>query len=177
MEPSSKLARPYAVAAFRQAQDEGNAAAWSDMLTALTTAVSDSTMKGLLANPKVSDEQLAALIIELAGDSMSEAGQNFVRTLAQYGRLGILPDVKRQFEEERARVEGLSQIVVTSAFELSEEQRALIGDAMAKRLGTRVELDVIVDAALIGGCIIRAGDVVIDGSIRGRLSKLAQAIT
>ncbi|MCB1738951.1 MAG: F0F1 ATP synthase subunit delta [Gammaproteobacteria bacterium] len=177
MEASSKLARPYAVAAFNQARDEANTQGWSEMLGTLTTIVSDPTMKGVLASPKVDNKQLAGLIIDVAGDALSATGRNFVRTLAQYGRLGLIADIKRQYEEERARVESLSHIVVTSAFDLDEGQRKLIIDAMQKRLGTDVDLEVETDTSLIGGCVIRAGDVVIDASLRGRLSKLALALS
>lgn len=176
MEASSKLARPYAIAAFNQAQQEGDLGAWSQMLATLTTIVSDPTAKGLLANPKVDNKQLAGLVIAVAGEQLSTTGQNFVRVLAQYGRLGLMSEIQRQYEEARAQHEKRTVVQVTAAFALSDQERSLIGGAMARRMGTEVDLNVEVDASLIGGCIIRAGDLVIDGSLRGRVAKLAQAL-
>ena len=176
MESNTKTARPYAIAAFRQAQDEGDTGRWSEMLATLSTVAGDPTMKGLVSNPKVRRDQLADLVIEVCGDRLSDTGRNFVRILAENRRLGILPDIASAFEAERARAEKRNDVVVISAHEMSDAERDALGKAMTSRLGTRVDLRVEVDPELIGGVVIRTGDTVIDASIRGRLAQLAQSV-
>ncbi len=176
MQDASTLARPYGLAAFKQAQEEGNVKEWNDMLQLLVQIVQDATMRGLIVNPKVNDQQLAALIIDVAGEGLSDTGKNMVRILAENERLGEIAGVAAIFEQERDRIEGRSHVEVTSAFELSDEQRQGIGESMSKRLGTQVDISVTVDKSLIGGVIIRAGDTVIDASLRGRLSQLGQSL-
>jgi F-type H+-transporting ATPase subunit delta len=172
----STIARPYALAAFKQAMEEGNLNAWSEMIETLALIVSDPLMKGLIANPIVKRDRLADLIIEVGGQLLSETGKNFVRVLAEKGRLTLLPEVRTIFEEERAESEGRSRVEVTSAFELDDGQKEKITSAMSKRLGTEVDISVTVDDTLIGGIVIRAGDLVIDASLRGRMSRLANAL-
>jgi F-type H+-transporting ATPase subunit delta len=170
------IARPYALAAFKQAMEEGNLGKWSEMIETLALIVSDPLMKGLIANPMVKRDQLADLIVDVGGQSLSETGKNFVRVLAEKGRLKLVPEVRTIFEEERADFEGRSRVEVTSAFELDEDQKNKISSAMSKRLGTQVDVSVTVDNALIGGVVIRAGDLVIDASLRGRMSRLANVL-
>lgn len=170
------IARPYALAAFKQAKDEDNLSEWSEMIETLALIVSDPLMKGLIANPMVKRDQLAELIIDVGGQSLSGTGKNFVRVLAEKGRLKLVPEVRTIFEEERAESEGRSRVEVTSAFELDENQKDKISSAMSKRLGTEVDISVTVDNALIGGVVVRAGDLVIDASLRGRMSRLASAL-
>ena len=173
----SDIARPYAIAAFKQAQQEGRLGEWSGMLQLLETIVSDPTTLGLIANPKVNNEQLGSLIIDVGGDGLSQSGQNFVRVLAENGRLNALPAIAQVFAEERSKAEGRSEVEVTSAYELSAEQQQNIASTMSTRLGTEVTLSVSVDNSLIGGVVIRAGDLVIDASLRGRLNQLASGLS
>lgn len=177
MENTGELARPYAIAAFKQARDESKLSEWSQMLALLVTIVRDPTMMGLTASPKASRSQLADLIIDVGGDAFSNTGQNFVRVLAEYGRLGLAPDIEQIFNKERSALEGRSEVSVTSAYELSDRQVQDIVSTMSKRLGTDVNVSVDVDNSLIGGIVIRAGDLVIDASLRGRLGKLAHNLT
>lgn len=172
----STIARPYALAAFKQAKQEDELAQWSDMISLLARIVGDRQMKGILASPKVKREELASLIIDICGDRLSETGGNFVRVLAEKGRLAYLPEIERIYAEERAASEGRSQVEVRSAFELNDEQKSHITSAMAKRLGTDVSLSVEVDDSLIGGVVIRAGDMVIDASLRGRMNRLTNSL-
>lgn len=177
MEEVSALARPYGLAAFKQAREEGKVDEWSAMLRLLVMIMEDATMRGLVANPKVDDEQLADLIIDVAGEGLSQTGRNLVRILAENERFAEMAAIAAVFEQERDRLAGRSHVEVTSAFELSEEQRKSIGDSMSRRLGNEVDVSVTVDRSLIGGVIIRAGDTVIDASLRGRLSQLGQSIS
>lgn len=176
MAETSTIARPYALAAFMQAKAEGKLAEWSEMIALLVTVVGDPLMKGLISSPKVNSEQLAELIIDVGGDALSETGRNFVRVLAENRRLPYVAEINRIFEDERANSEGRSQVEVTSAFELDDSQRQRIADAMSKRLGTEVDLTVRIDGSLIGGVVIRAGDLVIDASLRGRMNGLANVL-
>lgn len=177
MQEASALARPYGLAAFKQAQEEGKVKEWGEMLAFLVRIMQDPTMRGLAANPKVDDHQLAALIIDVAGDGLSETGRNLVRIMAENERLPEMAAVEAVFEEERDRTEGRSHVDVTSAFPLTDDQEKSIVESMSRRLGTEVDLSVTVDDSLIGGVIIRAGDTVIDASLRGRLGQLGQALT
>ncbi len=176
MEDVSALARPYGLAAFKQAREEGKIEEWSDMLQLLVRILQDATMRGLIANPKVNDQQLAELIIDVGGDGLSQTGGNLVRVLAENERLAEVAGVAAVFEEERDRIEGRSHVDVTSAFDLTDTQRKKIADSMSKRLGTEVDISVTVDKSLIGGVVIRAGDTVIDASLRGRLGQLGQSL-
>ncbi len=176
MEDVSALARPYGLAVFMQAREEGKIEEWSNMLQLLVRILQDATMRGLIANPKVNDQQLAELIIDVGGDGLSQTGGNLVRVLAENERLVEMAGVAAIFEEERDRIEGRSHVDVTSAFELTDTQRKNIADSMSKRLGTEVDISVTVDKSLIGGVVIRAGDTVIDASLRGRLSQLGQSL-
>ena len=176
MQDLSALARPYGLAAFSQAREEGKIREWGDMLQLLALIMQDPTVRGLIANPKVNDRQLAELIIDVAGDGLSKTGGNLVRLMAENDRLAEMPGVAAVFEAERDTAEGRSHVDVTSAFALTETQQNSIADSMSKRLGTDVDISVTVDKSLIGGVVIRAGDTVIDASLRGRLSQLGQSL-
>ncbi len=176
MKDASALARPYGLAAFKQAREDGNVEEWSEMLQLLVLIMQDATMRGLIANPKVNDQQLADLIIDVGGDGLSQTGRNLVRVMAENERLAEVAGVAAVFEQERDRTEGRSHVEVTSAFELSDKQQTSIAASMSQRLGTEVSVSVTVDKSLIGGVVIRAGDTVIDASLRGRLSQLGQSL-
>ena len=176
MDDIGTMSRPYAVAAFRQASEEGKIAEWADMLSALSTICEDATMKGLISNPKVDRAGLESLLLDVGGGSFSDTGKNFVRLLVENGRLDLTAEIERQFANERAAVEGRRDVTVISAYELSDAERDNLAGKIAKRLGVEVDLQVEIDQSLIGGVVIRAGDVVIDASLRGRLNQLSQAV-
>ncbi len=176
MENASVVARPYGLAAFKQAREEGNVEEWSDMLQLLVLIMQDATMRGLIANPKVNDQKLAELIIDVGGNGLSQSGRNLVRVMAENERLAEVAGVAAVFEQERDRTERRSHVDVTSAFALTDKQQASIAESMSKRLGTEVSVSVTVDKSLIGGVVIRAGDTVIDASLRGRLGQLGQSL-
>ena len=176
MADTGELARPYAIAAFKQAQEEGKLSEWGDMLETLTLITKDPTMAGLIVNPKIHKEELVGLILDVAGERLSTTGQNLLRVLGEYGRLGLVSQIERLFLEERSRHEGRSEVTVISAFELSADQTKHLSNAMSERLGTEVNLTVEIDKDLIGGVLIRAGDLMIDASLRGRLMQLGQTL-
>jgi F-type H+-transporting ATPase subunit delta len=168
------LARPYAKAAFEAARDSNALANWSQMLAAAASTVADGRVVKLLSSPRVQPSDLVELIAEASG--ADEHGRNFLNTLAQNRRLGVLPEVAAIYEELRAEIENVTDVHVTSAVQLDESQRRRLAAALKKRLKREVRLHCAVDAALIGGAVVRAGDFVIDGSLKARLERLASQI-
>jgi F-type H+-transporting ATPase subunit delta len=167
------VARPYAKAAFELAREHGDFARWSTILAAAAAVVQDSRVARLLSSPRVQPSELINLIAAACGDALDALGRNFLSTLAQNRRLGVLPEIAAHYEELRAEVENVADVHVTSAVELNDAQRERLSLALRRRLMREVRLHCAVDAALIGGAIVRAGDFVIDGSLRARLELLA----
>jgi F-type H+-transporting ATPase subunit delta len=170
------IARPYAKAAFELAREQRDFARWSNVLSAAAAVVHDPRVARLLSNPRVQPSELIDLIAAASGDALDQSGRNFLNTLAQNRRLSVLPEVAAHFEELRAAVENVADVHVTSAAELDAKQRERLSAALRKRLKREIRLHCAVDAALIGGAIVRSGDFVIDGSLRGRLERLMSAV-
>jgi F-type H+-transporting ATPase subunit delta len=177
MADKSTIARPYAKAAFQEARDRKRLGPWSEALQTAAAVVSDSRVEALLGNPRVTPEELAALVSETAGPQLDEEGRNFVRTLADNRRLSLLPEISARFDELKGEAEGVVDVTVTSAAPLDESQRSQLATALERRLGRSVRLQCAVDSALIGGAVLQAGDMVIDGSLRGRLERIAYELT
>ncbi len=177
MQEKITIARPYAQAAFDLATEEGNLAEWSEMLNLLGTIIADENMQPVCVNPRVSKEQLVSLVLELTGDSLSATGKNFVKVLVEAERLLLAPQIHVLFDELKSEAEKVLQVKVSTAFELTAEQQNTIATSMSERFGKKVELSTLIDESLIGGAIIRAGDVVIDSSLRGRLQKLSSGFS
>lgn len=176
-EPAS-IARPYAKAIFEIARDSGDLDGWSAGLRALAAIAADPQIAVLARHPDVPPEQLARLVIEVGGGSdMPEAARNVVHVLARNDRLLTLPDISVQFDELRAQAQSRIEAELISAMPVSDVQRQQIVAALEKRLGRRVTLTVSVQEDLLGGAVIRAGDLSIDGSARGKLDKLADALS
>ena len=170
------IARPYASAVFAIAQDKGELKAWSDLLMVLAQCVEQPEMQSIITSPAVSDEQAVSVLADIAGDAMTADAKNFLLLLAENNRLLLLADVTVLFEELRAEAEKSMTAEVISARELSVEQADKISAALKQRLGRDVTLNTSIDESLLGGAIIRAGDLVIDGSALGKLNRLANAI-
>jgi F-type H+-transporting ATPase subunit delta len=170
------LARPYASAVFATAQGESSLERWSRMLTFLVAASSDPQVKRLLDAPEVGDEQKAFRLAELCGDELNDRARKFVQVLAQNKRLDIISEIHKQFEERRATEEQTLDVEVISAYPMSDEERAQLSRALATKYAKEIDMTSAVDSNLIGGAIIRAGDTVIDGSLRGKLDKLAETL-
>ena len=177
MPEKATLARPYAKAAFEQARGENKAQEWSGLLELLAVIAADPLMRRVARNPKVSAEQLSALIMELCADRLLPSGRNFVQLLVYAGRLEVAPEIRVQFEKRRLQAEGRADVEVTAAFELDDAQRNRIRELMTRRLGREITLSATVDKSLIGGAIIRSGDSVIDASVRGRLRVLGNELS
>jgi F-type H+-transporting ATPase subunit delta len=171
------IARPYARAAFEEARERQRLAAWSKALEVAAAVVKDRRVEALLGNPRVTAEELAQLVVGIAGPELGEEGANFVRTLADNHRLGYLPEISALFDNLKDEAEGVADVTVTSAATLDEAQRAQIAAALERRLKRKVRLHCDVDPALIGGAVLRSGDLVIDGSLRTRLDRIAYQLT
>lgn len=176
MSEAITTARPYAQAAFEEAQKLNALAAWSEMLISLADAVAHPEVKAAVSNPRIAKKQLESLMEALAGNAASAQQKNFVRILADNQRLQVLPEISAIFEMLKAEAEKTVNVVVDSAFELSAQQQDKIAGSLKKRMGREIKLTCQVNKDLLGGVVIRAGDKVIDGSARTRLSEMANAL-
>ena len=172
----STLARPYAKAAFQAAVDAGELQAWSDMLVNTSNVVQEEKMGKVLSHPSLTGEQQAQTLIDVCGDKMNQAGQNLVSVLAENKRISLIPQILEQFEHLKAELEKAVDVQIISAFEVSDESKQKLTDALKAKLAKDVRVTTTVDSTLVGGAIIRAGDLVIDGTVRGKLAKLAEAM-
>ena len=170
------LARPYARAVFEYARSQGDYQHWSDSLALLAAVVANDTMRSLLDNPRLTREEAAGLVIRACGDDIGDAEQNLVNMLAENDRLSQLPMIADLYNRFRDEAEGTVEAEVISAQPLSEAQKAAITEALKNRLGRDVQLNCSVNEDLVGGAVIRAGDLVIDGSAVEHLRQLSNAL-
>jgi F-type H+-transporting ATPase subunit delta len=170
------LARPYAKAAFEYAQAQQQLAPWSAMLGLAAAVSQDDTIQRMLTAPRLTSTDKATAFIEVCGDKFNEQVRNFVHVVAENDRLALFPEIAELFELLKAEQEKSVDVDVTSAFALNEEQQDKLAKVLSARLGREVRLHAAEDATLIGGVVIRAGDLVIDVSVRGKLAKLAEAL-
>jgi len=171
------LARPYAQAVFELARDKDALIEWSDALAALAAIVSNDDVATLMGNPEVDDARLVDAIIAIAGDDLNADAGNLVRLLAENSRLAVVPAIAEQFEARRAAAENRVDVNVVSAAPLSSEQQDSLAKSLEKRLARTVRLTYHQDESVIGGAVIRAGDLVIDGSLRAQLERMRQSLT
>ena len=170
------LARPYAKAAFNYALAQNDLQGWSTSLGVLAAVCADDKIKAALTSPALTAEQQLATLAEVCGSDLGEKAKNFVALLAENKRLLLLPVIAEQFEILKNKQEQLSQVNITSAFALADDTQSNLAKALEKKLNCSVEVSTSVDDKLIGGAVIRAGDLVIDSSVRGRLSKLTESV-
>jgi F-type H+-transporting ATPase subunit delta len=171
------IARPYAKAAFEHARDANAFAAWSQALQSAAQVVLDARVAALTKNPQWQAHDLAKLVIEAAGGQFDAGMQNFVNVLAENHRLLLLPEIAAHYEALRSTVENTVDVEVISAVALDSAQIDKLKAAIGTRLKRQVRMQNSVDAALLGGAVVRAGDLVIDGSLKGRLQRLATDLT
>jgi len=172
----STVARPYSKAVFDLAQDQNKLTEWSNMLSFLSAVVNEPSMKSLITNTSIKKERLSKLMDEICIGKMDESGSNFIKVLTENRRLNLVSEICLQFEAMRAEAEGTIEAELVSAFDVTDKQLTKISKALQKRLGRKVSLKARIDETLIGGAIVRAGDVVIDGSVSGRLNSLSNAL-
>jgi len=174
-EPST-VARPYAEAAFKLADDKGELSEWAEMLAALAVVAEDDRVQRSVADPNLSDAKVAGLFISILSGKLSGDAENFVRVLAENDRLGLLPEIRTQFEALKNEREGVIEAEVQSAFDLSDAQLNDLVQRLEKKTGRKVRAKVNVDRELIGGVKVVLGDKVIDGSARAQLGALETAL-
>ena len=175
MAESLTIARPYAEAAFKLANDLGQLPSWSDALSRLATVAGTDVARELVGNPALSVDRLAHLLADTAGELTAEQ-RNFVQVLASNERFPVMAEIDSQFETLRHAHEGVLEAHVASAYPLAKEQLDEIVATLENRFGRKVQAEVTVEPELIGGVSIRIGDEVMDASVRGKLAKLAGAL-
>jgi F-type H+-transporting ATPase subunit delta len=176
MADKTTIARPYAKAAFAEARSDGLLAAWSTALHTAAAVVADPRVASLLGNPHVTPPQLAQMVLDIAGAALGEHGRNFVQTLAESHRLNCLPEIAALFDGYKDEAEGVADVTITSAAPLDATQQQKLAAALSRRLGREVRLQCVIEPDLIGGAVVRSGDLVIDGSVRGRLERIAHEL-
>lgn len=169
------VARPYAKAAFDFAVEHNSVEGWQRML-AFAAEVAENEQMAELLSGALAPETLSKSFIAICGEQLDANGQNLIKVMAENGRLRVLPDVLKQFIQLRAAQEAMVEVEVTSASTLSDTQLSKISAAMEKRLSRKVKLNCKIDKSVMAGIVIRAGDMVIDGSVRGRLDRLADVL-
>jgi F-type H+-transporting ATPase subunit delta len=177
MSDKTTIARPYARAAFEEARGENRLGAWSESLRVGAAVVSDSRVQALLGNPRVTSSELAQLVIDIAGPDLGEHGANFVRTLADNHRLAYLPEISALFDELKDEAEKIVDVTVTSAAPLDDTQRKTLAAALERKLKRGIRMQCHTDPNLIGGAVLQAGDLVIDGSLRTQLNRITYELT
>ncbi|QJD71870.1 F0F1 ATP synthase subunit delta [Marinobacterium sp. LSUCC0821] len=170
------VARPYTKAAFEYAASAGSLDQWATMLSTAAAVVADETVARVLATPALTSEQKAATLNGLLEGDIDQAGQNFVAVLAENQRLALLPEIALQFKKLKAAQEASIDVDLTTAFELADDQQQKLAKALSTKLGREVSVTSQVDKSILGGVIVRTDDLVIDGSVRARLAKLAEAM-
>ena len=176
MSEAITIARPYAQAAFDEAQKQGDLKGWSDVLLAAAEAAANPEVAMLISSPRATGKQVEEVMRAVAGIKAGSAQDNFIRVLVENRRVAVLPEIAAIYEALRAEAEKALEVTVSSAFEVDEAQKSKIVDALTKRMNRKITLKCEIDKALIGGIVIRAGDQVIDGSVRTRLSEMANAL-
>lgn len=171
------VARPYAKAAFEYARDSGKLADWSAQLGLAAAVAGDEAFAAYLSRPTLTAEQQADAFLKAAGDKLGQDVRNFVTEIVHNKRVDALPAIAELFEAFRAELEQSANVTVASAYELSDAQRAQLAGKLSQKLGRKIAIDdVTIDRSLIGGVIVRSGDLVIDASVRGKLNKLAATL-
>ena len=172
-------ARPYARAVFELASEEGKLQQWQDSLLMAAGIAMNDDMQAVFDQPAMLADQKAEIFLSVlssSGASADEHFSNLVKLLAEKGRLSALPSIAATYEELKQQAEGQVEVQVRSAQPLTDEQRQKIADSLTKKLGKDVSITAEVDESLIAGAVISAGDMVIDGSAKGRMEKLAIAL-
>ena len=171
------IARPYAQAVFLFASEHHVLKDWSDMLGLLAAIAADPGMARMIDSPQLTETRLADLFIDVGGERLNEKCHNFIRVLSEARRLLLLPEIAALFEIQRRAAELTVNAELITAYPANEAQQAAVTAALKQRLDRDIELQCTTDTALLGGAIIRAGDLVIDGSVRGKLGRLGTALS
>jgi F-type H+-transporting ATPase subunit delta len=177
MAERATIARPYARAAFAHAREQGRVAEWSAWLAVARDVVLSEEFQKLERSPGVGSQDLEALVAGICGDRIDASGVALLRLLTENGRLDFLPEIAERFQELEAEDSNVADVEVVSAAALDGGQQERLAGALRQRLGRDVRLSCTVDPALIGGAVVRSGDLLIDGSLRGKLERLETELT
>ena len=175
MSEMNTVARPYAKAAFEFAVENQSLDSWHAMLVFAAEVAKNSEMKGFLSS-SASPEKMAEVFSQVCGEQLNDKGQNLIKVMAENGRLAALPAVVDLFAEMQAEFSKEITVDVVSATELSADQSDKLSAALEKRLERKVKINCSVDATVVGGLVIKADDIVIDSSIRGKLTRLSATL-
>lgn len=177
MSDNVTAARPYAKAIFELAKKGSNFDVWSERLKFLSAIVADKTVAAALDQPNSTAQARAAVVEKIAADKLDSESNNMVRLLAENGRLALIGPIASLFDEYRAQDEGTLDATVISAIELDDSYRKKLADTLQRKFNKKINIINTVDESLIAGAIIRAGDVVIDGSVKGKLAQLGSNLS
>jgi F-type H+-transporting ATPase subunit delta len=169
------IARPYAEAVFRLADERGRLAHWAETLSAMAQVAGNPDMRACIDNPKLTAKQLIELFASLC-KGIDQEGMNLASTLVENRRLALLPEIRELFEELKNQREGVLEAQVFSAFALDDAQSARLVADLERKFGRRISASVAVDPGLIGGVKVVIGDQVIDASVRAKLAAMAAAL-
>ncbi|GAA6136793.1 F0F1 ATP synthase subunit delta [Arenicella sp. 4NH20-0111] len=176
MADNASIARPYAKAVFDLAQETDSYESWTVALENLSAISQDESFSALVSDPRVDGSKVVELLTDLSKDSLPDGGENFVNLLVQNDRLLALDDIQQQFSELVAKAKALANAEVLTAIALTDDQKTSLTSALEARLGMKVVIEETVDASIVGGAIVKAGDLVIDGSAQGRIEKLTTTL-
>jgi F-type H+-transporting ATPase subunit delta len=177
MAERATVARPYAKAAFAHARETGRLAQWSGWLATARSVVASEEFQKLERSPGITTAELTALVAGICGDALDDHGKAFLALLTENGRLDYLPEIAARFEELRAEDQNIADVEVLSATTLDERQKDRLTAALKTRLRRDVRLHCSVDPTLVGGAVVRSGDLLIDGSLKGKLERLETELT
>ena len=176
MSELATLARPYAAAVFKRAKETDATAKWSQSLAFMSAVLKNGDISVVVDNPKVNKQRLSAFMLDICQEHVNEENENFLKLLVHNNRLVLLPYIASLFEAYKAEDEGYVEVEAFTAYALTKEAKQNLSATLEKTLGKKIHINVTVDKSLIGGVLVRAGDKVIDGSIRGRLQHMKKAL-
>ncbi|MFZ4503407.1 MAG: F0F1 ATP synthase subunit delta [Methylovulum sp.] len=176
MSELATLARPYAQAVFKRAVETDSIEKWSEQLFFISEVMSDHEIKSLVINPKVNIDKTLGLVLDICQDYVDEEASNFIKLLFENKRLSLMPSILSLFESLKSEHGGYLHADVLTAYDLSAEALDNLSNSLALALGKKIHINVILDKSLIGGVLIRAGDIIIDGSIRGQLQQMQKTL-
>ncbi|MCX7086350.1 MAG: F0F1 ATP synthase subunit delta [Methylococcales bacterium] len=176
MSELATLARPYAAAVFKRAKETNATKEWSQSLSFMSAVLENEDIAVVVDNPKVNKQKLSELMLDICQEQLTAENSNFLKLLVHNNRLVLLPQIAKLYESYKAEDEGYVEVEVVSAYTLSKEAKQSFSVTLEKTLGKKIHMNVSVDKTLIGGVLVRAGDRVIDGTIKGRLQHMHKAL-
>jgi F-type H+-transporting ATPase subunit delta len=176
MSELATIARPYAEAVFKRASESGTSEKWSEMLAFLSALMSNKEFTVSIDNPKISKDKLTQLLLDIAEGQVNDEGKNFLKLLVENKRLLIIPAIADLYEKYKAESEGYVDVDLLTAYSLTKEEEKKLAATLERTFNKKIHMHTSVDKSLIGGIFVRAGDHVIDGSIKGQLQQLAKQL-